>query len=421
MAEYKHADLKTQLEAAFADNEGGDITAKVLRDNLIHIIDSVVPIMASGTDNYFRNDVDFRDSSVTTSNTAIGSVYGQWDTNTVSAVRFATGNDANTHKDHGAIEFYTSPGILASGTSALSKRMVIDNDGTVSIFGSGVINNADTGGPTVHIKSIHGSGLGLLLEGSERDIGVPNGKNFQLGHWGTGNTFTPRMVVNTKGHLGLGIDQPDQPIHVRHSGDSIRVDAKTAAVNRSDFSVYKYDGDGNTGYTYNDMLVGFGLGVHTAGSGHGYFFIGHDQARDFNIKSTEASFVVDSGGKVGIGNRGPSEKLVVGDDLGKISSSGNALVIGTTYGPSSLIMGSGVSDSNRANYASFKWENDNNRLVLDTRSNYKTRANQFVLDSVTGNVGMGASGVFPKVAGQGTASLTFGIPNLTMYTMVQLP
>ena len=197
MVERKKSDLKTQIESQLADNTDGGITAKVLRDNMVDIVESIIPIMASGTDNYFRNDVDFRDSSVTTSNTAIGSMFGQWDTNIVSAVTFATGNDANTHKDHGSIEFYTSAGVLASGTDVLSKRVVIDNHGTVSIFGSGVMDNGDTGGPTLHLKSIHGSGLGLLLEGSERDIGIPTGKNFQLGHHRSDQDFTPRLVVNS--------------------------------------------------------------------------------------------------------------------------------------------------------------------------------------------------------------------------------
>ena len=110
MVERKKSDLKTQIESQLADNTDGGITAKVLRDNMVDIVESIIPIMASGTDNYFRNDVDFRDSSVTTSNTAIGSMFGQWDTNTVSSVTFATGNDVVTHKDHGSIEFYTSAG-----------------------------------------------------------------------------------------------------------------------------------------------------------------------------------------------------------------------------------------------------------------------------------------------------------------------
>jgi len=411
MAERKKSDLKSRIESQLADNADGGITAQIIRDNMVDIVDSITPIMASGTDNYFRNDVDFRDSSVTTSNTAIGSMYGQWDTNAVSEVRFATGNDANTNKDHGAIEFYTSAGLIASGTSELSKRMVIDNHGTVTIFGSGMLHNTDTGGPTVHIKSLYGSGLGLLLEGSDRDVGVPTGKNFQLGHWTTGQVFTPRLVVNSRGYLGIGRDHPSEPIHVAHSGYSLRLDTQISSPNKAGITLNKYKSTST--YGYNDLLLGFGMGVHTAASGHGYFYIGANNSRDFLVKTTEAAMVISSGGYMGIGNVGPNEKLVVGDDLGKITSSGNALVIGTTHGPSHLIMGSGVGNANRANYSSFKWENDNNRLVVETRSNFKKMQNQLVLDSTNGNVGIGSSGLYPKAK----KTPTHWIPNYKLHVM----
>ena len=47
MAEYKKADLKTKLEADLADNDKGNITAKVLRNSLLHIVDSITPIVGS--------------------------------------------------------------------------------------------------------------------------------------------------------------------------------------------------------------------------------------------------------------------------------------------------------------------------------------------------------------------------------------
>jgi len=71
-------------------------------------------------------------------------------------------------------------------------------------------------------------------------------------------------------------------------------------------------------------------------------------------------------------------------------------------------MGSGAADPNRSNYSTFAWEGDKNRLILSTRRDFKKRSDQLVLDAVTGNVGVGTSGVFPKVQGPATASLTFG-------------
>ena len=64
MAEFKKEDLKTKITSDLADNEEGKITAKILRDNMLHIVDSVTPIIASGADNYYRYALDIRDSGV---------------------------------------------------------------------------------------------------------------------------------------------------------------------------------------------------------------------------------------------------------------------------------------------------------------------------------------------------------------------
>ena len=403
MTEYTHASLKIKLEAAFADNADGGITAKTLRDNTIHIIDSIIPIMASGNDIWYKNDVDLRDASVTTADTAIGSLYAQWNDTNVAAIRFLTGSDT-TNKDDGSIRFYTAPSGSAGTTGGpdLVQRMAIDANGQVNIYGRG------TKSPSLYLQSTHGSGLNLLLDGSTKDIAVPDGSNFQIGHWNDGSyTFTERMTIDANGRFGFGIAHPEEPFHIRASGNAVRFDSKTSSTNQAAILLSKYNG-GPTTYGYNDLYASFGLGVHTVGSGHGYLFIGFDRNRDSKIAATEATFVIDSGGKVGIGNRTPSERLVVGDDLGKISSSGTAFVVGSTHGPSQIIVGSGAADPNLSNYSTFAWEGDKNRLILSTRSGFKKRPDQLVLDSVTGNVGVGTSGVFPKAGVQATASLTFG-------------
>ena len=45
MAEYKKVDLKSKIDTDFANNSTGAITAKVIRDDLKHIIDSIEPIV----------------------------------------------------------------------------------------------------------------------------------------------------------------------------------------------------------------------------------------------------------------------------------------------------------------------------------------------------------------------------------------
>ena len=77
MAEYKKTDLKTKLDTNFADNSTGAITAKVLRDNLNHIVDSIQPIVASGTDMYFINALDIRDSGITSTSSPINKINSQ--------------------------------------------------------------------------------------------------------------------------------------------------------------------------------------------------------------------------------------------------------------------------------------------------------------------------------------------------------
>ena len=78
MAEYTQASLKTQIEADLADNVQGGITASTLRTSMKNIVDSVIPIMASGTDIYFINNVDIRDNGIVTANKTLGAVNGQW-------------------------------------------------------------------------------------------------------------------------------------------------------------------------------------------------------------------------------------------------------------------------------------------------------------------------------------------------------
>ena len=94
MAEYKKADLKTKLDTDFANNSSGAITAKTLRDNLNHIVDSIEPIVASGTDMYFTSALDIRDSGITSTSTPINKINAQWDGTTVSKIEFTSGIDS---------------------------------------------------------------------------------------------------------------------------------------------------------------------------------------------------------------------------------------------------------------------------------------------------------------------------------------
>ena len=95
MAEYTKASLKTKINADLADNSEGDISAQDVRETMINIVDSVNPIMASGSSVYFQNDVAIWSSGILTKNTALGVIKGQWGKNSsgfydTSAIRFST-------------------------------------------------------------------------------------------------------------------------------------------------------------------------------------------------------------------------------------------------------------------------------------------------------------------------------------------
>jgi hypothetical protein len=390
MAEYTQSSLKSKIETDLADNVGGGITAATLRTTLKNMVDSVIPITASGADIYFRNDIDIRDNSVTTANQNVGTVRGQWSGNDVGTISFISGDDA-INRDNGSIVFKTSASGVGSTTGGrgLTKRMTIDEKGQVIVYGSG------TAYPAFNIKSIHGSGLNLLLDHATGNIAVPTNKSMYLGHWASGtSTFSPRMTFDNKGWVGIGTTTPTKHLHVRASGAAVRYDSKVDSNDYATASFYKYKTDTTT-YSDDDINIGFGMGVSSASSGVGYLFIGKDTDRSGAVRASESLMVLDSGGNVGIGNRYPREKLEVGESLGRITASGdgNAVSIGSKTGDAHLYLGSGDGAAYLSNYAQMRWEGDKHRFVIDTKSGQVPRREQFVIDSTNGNVGIGNSGI----------------------------
>ncbi|MAF23967.1 hypothetical protein CL634_00050 [bacterium] len=389
MAQYKKTDLTSKINTDLADNTSGAISASDVRINMVNIVDSIIPIMASGADTYFYYDVNIKDAGVTTADSAIGYVYGKWDDNNVAAIGFKTGSDT-TNKDDGAICFYTAPSGSASltGGPGLKKRMEITPLGQVLVYGSGLPN------PSLRVKSIHDSGVNILLDGSPRNIAYPSGNSFQIGEWDSrSSTFTQRVKIDPKGRFGINVDHPEQPLHVRSSGEAIRLDSHQHS--NADLILTKWKTA--TQYSKNDYYVGFGLGVTTSASGAGRFFIGVDGDRDFSVAPADHIFVLDSGGRAGFGSLYPSEKLVVGDDLGNVASSsldGNASVIGSATGRSQLFIGSGVGTT-ASNFARVMWEPTYNQARFSTRKGYAEHQHQLILDGTNGNVGVSHSGIRP--------------------------
>ena len=415
MAEYKKADLKSKITTDLADNENGAITAKTIRNNMLHIVDSVTPIMASGTDVYFNYAVDIRDSGVTSADSQIGIIKSQWNDNTVSAIEFNSGTDT-AFKQDGYIKFYTSSSGVGLGGPGVVPRACIRSHGQFVVFGSGVDSALRV------INNHNPSGVGVLVDKTHKTLAVPSGTNVEIGHLDTRTeVFTERATIDDRGYLGLGIRNPLEPVHVRHSGSAIRFDVKSRSgslKNNADIIISKYSGGEE--YSDNNLYSTFGLGVDTDASGVGRFFVGYDDDRKASVDFGDSLFVIASGGNASFGSLYPKEKLVVGYDIGKhtVASGDVGLVVGAQYGNAELFVGSGNTNTNISNYARSKWNSSTKQYVIETRSAGITRHNQFILDSTNNNIGFAGSGVRrtdwrplfnTHVYASGTA--TFGLEN----------
>ena len=387
MAEFKKEDLKTKITSDLADNEEGKITAKILRDNMLHIVDSVTPIIASGADNYYRYALDIRDSGVGLADRSLNSINAQWDTNIVSKIDFVSGNEAGI-KQHGGIDFYTSSSGVSVAGLGVAKRLSIKPDGQLFVYASGV-------NPPLYIDRRHPeSGVAILVKNSPNALAVASGNHMYIGHLDERTKlFNKDLTIDKDGNFGFNIDHPEEPIHVRASGNSMRLDLQSAPTNTADIVISKYKGNANI--TQDNLLATFGMGVDTSASGAARFFIGYDDDRKHKVNFAEASFVLTSGGNASFGALYPKEHFVLGYDIGKhtVASGDIGAVIGAQYGDAELFIGSGNANSDLSNYTRFKWDSSTNQQIVTTKSAGITRHNQLVLDSTNGYVGFASSGV----------------------------
>jgi len=384
MASYQYTGLVAKINADLANNSVGSISAEDVRSSMLNIVDSIIPIMASGADVHFSNDVDFRDQGVTTAGTSIGAINGQWNQNNIGAIRFITGSDT-TSKDDGLISFYTSPsGASTSPTSpGLIKRMSIKPDGKVHIFGSGI-------NPAMEVESVIGSGVNILIKGTKKSIAYPSGTAFNIGVFDAGkDRFSSRIGINSKNFVGINNEFPEEPLHIVSSGNAIRFDSRIASTDMASIMLSKYNDD----WSKDQLRVGFGIGVNVESSGVGSLFIGPDTDRDNSVSFNDAVFTVNTTGNAGIRNSTPRSTLSVGQSLGEIASKENdrAIVLGALDGDTHFIMGSGTDSPAGNKYAHFKWEKSNKRLEIAAKGEYR-RDNQLVLSSTANHVGIAGSG-----------------------------
>ena len=383
MAEYQKSGLTTKLNTDLANNSDGAITAEDIRGNMINIVDSVHIIMASGQ-NYFMNDLELKDNSVTTAGTSVGSLKATWNNNEVGAIKFLTGSDT-TAKDDGTIAFYTSPSGASTAplSPGLMKRMCIKPDGKVHVFGSGI-------NPAMEVESVIGSGVNILIKGTKKSIAYPSGEGFNIGIFDSRNeNYHSKLSINSQDHVGLNIEFPEEPLHIRSSGNAIRFDSRVSTNDTANILLEKYNDD----FSQDELRFGYGLGVKVYSSGVGSFFIGADKDRDHLVTFSDASFVVNTSGNVGIRNTDPKSTLSVGNDLGIVASKEHdrAIVVGASNGDTHFIIGSGIGSSSQSKYGHIKWADNNKRLEIAAKGEYR-RDNQLVLSASNNHVGIAGSG-----------------------------
>jgi len=207
MTERKAKNIRTNLSSLLADNNQGNISASDVRDNLLDIVDSIIPIMGSGGSQtpYFNgpSGIHFRDYGVGTNNTVFNYIYGNWNRNKTSAIGFATGSDT-TNKDDGSLCFYTAASGVSSDTGGhgITKRLQIQPNGEVDVYASGL------GNVGLHLQSITPKRdvikdpLLLLLQSSNNSIGAVSGEKINVGQWDTVNkTLYPTLTIHESGQV----------------------------------------------------------------------------------------------------------------------------------------------------------------------------------------------------------------------------
>ncbi len=187
---------------------------------------------------------------------------------------------------------------------------VIDPDYQLHIRGTGTTGLQYDGGTGFAGAYMNG---GLPFYGYKQQNAIrayhylDGNRNFRL--WLNG---TDRMVLDANGQLGIGINNPERPIHLRATNAIFRIDRDR---NDPGFAIVRYD-EG-----FSNVWKSFYFYTRGSGPNNGKFIIA-DWGQNVSGPST-ARLVIANDGNVGIGDflgPNPSQKLTV---------QGNALINGT--------------------------------------------------------------------------------------------
>ena len=112
---------------------------------------------------------------------------------------------------------------------------------------------------------------------------------FNVGIFDSRNdNFHSKFSINSQDHVGINMEFPEEPLHIRASGHAIRFDSRVSTNDSANILLEKYNDD----YSQDQLRFGYGLGVKVYSSGVGSFVIGADKERDHIVTFSDASFVV---------------------------------------------------------------------------------------------------------------------------------
>jgi hypothetical protein len=149
-------------------------------------------------------------------------------------------------------------------------------------------------------------------------------------------------------------------------------------------------------YNPSDPTVGGDIGGLAFGTGDGSGVVATERMR------------ITSSGNVGIGTKTPNQLLVVGTDMGTITTD-NAILIGKISGNSSIILA-----ASNTSFGLSRWDASTSKMYFQTRNGSTSTliSNQLVLDNGTGNVGVGTNTPSYKLDVNGSIRSTTNITSV---------
>ena len=127
---------------------------------------------------------------------------------------------------------------------------------------------------------------------------------------------TPRLTIDTAGHVGIGTDEPEEALHIngniRGNGAlgalTIRTDAGTTTIGAQGWSYSHFHTSMPRFYFYKPIMVA--NGEFSSGAGQNLYLQTFNTAINGSSPTTRVT-ILNSNGNVGIGTNNPSYKLDV--------------------------------------------------------------------------------------------------------------